>query len=179
MYKSKKRRCNTIISHVNSNKSNNLNISNSDNDVGTSNLHHINVQDYSPFNSCITSQKVIDIESSFSINYERTYQKNISEEISSHQNSKEIIEHACDNNGINLVNTQEEAGVTCIHAINETNDISVNDDDNYIQKYYAPFLSSNIHEDVSSGIEYNSAKRRVRRQKNVILDLLLTKSKIF
>ena len=29
----------------------------------------------------------------------------MSEEISSHQNSAEIIDHACDDSGINLVNT--------------------------------------------------------------------------
>ena len=37
----------------------------------------------------------------------------------------------------------------------------MNDDDNYMHKYYATFLSSNNHEDVSSRSEYDSAKRRV------------------
>ena len=46
--------------------------------------------------------------------------------------------------------------VTSIHYINATNEISMNYDDNYIHKYYAPFLSSNNHEDVSSGSEYDS-----------------------
>ena len=43
--------------------------------------------------------------------------------------------------------------VTCIHSTNETNGISMNDDDNYFHKYYAQFLSSNIHEYVSTGTE--------------------------
>ena len=66
-----------------------------------------------------------------------------------------------------------------IHYINTTNDISMNYDDNFIHKYYAPFLSSNNYEDVSSGSEYDSAKRRVCHNKNIILDLLLNKSKSF
>ena len=39
-----------------------------------------------------------------------------------------------------------------------------------MHRYYAPFLSSNNNEDVSSGSEYDSAKRRVPRNKNIILD---------
>ena len=50
---------------------------------------------------------------------------------------------------------------------------------NYIHKYYALFLLSKNHKDVSSGSEYDSAKKRVSRQKNNILDLLLNKSNIF
>ena len=49
----------------------------------------------------------------------------------------------------------------------------MNDDENYIHKYYAPFVSSKNHEDVSSGLEYDSVKRRLCGQKNMILDLLL------
>ena len=64
----------------------------------------------------------------------------------SHQNPEEIIYHTCNDNGINLLNTREEADVISIHSINSTNDISMNDDDNYIHKYYAPFLSSKNHE---------------------------------
>ena len=59
--------------------------------------------------------------------------------LSSNQNPAEIIDHACDDNIINLVNIEEEADVAYIHAINETNDIYMNDDGNYIHKYYAPF----------------------------------------
>ena len=35
------------------------------------------------------------------------------------------------------------------------NEISMNDDDNFIHKYYAPFLSSKNHEYVYSGSEYD------------------------
>ena len=31
----------------------------------------------------------------------------------------------------------------------------MNDDELYINKYYAPFLSSKDHEDISSGSEYD------------------------
>ena len=55
----------------------------------------------------------------------------------------------------------------------------MNDDDNIIHKYYAPFLSSKNHEDVSSGSEYDLANRRVRQDKKIILDLLLSKPKRF
>ena len=55
----------------------------------------------------------------------------------------------------------------------------MNDDDNYIHKYYAPFLSSNNYEDVFLGTEHDSEKWMVCRQKNAILDLLLKKSKSF
>ena len=48
----------------------------------------------------------------------------------------------------------------------------MNDDENFINKYYEPFLPSNNNEDVSSGSEYDPAKRRVRHNKNIILDLL-------
>ena len=49
----------------------------------------------------------------------------------------------------------------------------MNDDDNFIHKYYAPFLPSNNNEDVSYGSIYYSAKRTVRCHKKIILDLLL------
>ena len=52
-------------------------------------------------------QKVIDTYSSVSINDEITNEENISEEISSYQNSAGIIDHTCDDNGINLLNTEE------------------------------------------------------------------------
>ena len=79
MYKSNKRRCTTVISHVNSIKSNHLNTSNSDNVIGTLNLTQINSQNGSPFNTIIVLQKVTDIYSSVSINDERKYQNNKSE----------------------------------------------------------------------------------------------------
>ena len=55
----------------------------------------------------------------------------------------------------------------------------MNNDENVIQKYYAPFLSSKNHEYVSSESEYDSAKRRVCRNKNTIFGLLLNKSMNF
>ena len=85
LYKSNKRRCTTVISHVNSNKSNHLNTSNSDDVIGTSNLTQINSENGSPFNTFITLQKVMDIYSSVIINDKRTYQNNMSEEILSDQ----------------------------------------------------------------------------------------------
>ena len=45
--------------------------------------------------------------------------------------------------------------VKSIHSINANNDISMIDDDNFIHKYYVPFLSSNHHEDVSYVSEYD------------------------
>ena len=55
----------------------------------------------------------------------------------------------------------------------------MNDDDNYMHKYYARFLSSNNHENVSSGSEYDKAKWILYFNKNIILDLILNKSKGF
>ena len=63
----------------------------------------------------------------------------ISEEISSHRSSAEVIDHACDENGNNWFNTAEEADSTSIHSINVTNDTTIKDDDNFIHKYYAQF----------------------------------------
>ena len=94
---------------------------------------------------------------------------NISEDISSHQNSAEVIDHACHEHGNSLLNTEEEAYVTSINSINANNDISMNDDDNFIHKDYAQFLSSKNHEDVSSVSEYDSEKRRVCHNKKIFL----------
>ena len=69
--------------------------------------------------------------------------------------------------------------MTSIHSVNANNYISMNYDDNFIHKYYAPFLSSKNNEDVSSVSEYDSEKRRVHYNKNLILDLLSNKSKTF
>ena len=68
---------------------------------------------------------------------------------------------------------------TSINSTNATNDISMKNYDNFIHKYYAQFLSSKNHEDISSGSEYDSAKQRVHRNKNIILDLLPHKLKGF
>ena len=50
-----------------------------------------------------------------------------------------------------------------------TNDISMNDDETFIHKYYAPFLSSNNREVVSSRSEYASAKLRVFSNKTFFI----------
>ena len=76
---------------------------------------------------------------------------NTSEEISCHQNPAEVIDNTCDDNEINLLNTEEEADVTSINYVNANNYISGNNEDNFIHKYYIPFLPSNNHEDVSYG----------------------------
>ena len=54
----------------------------------------------------------------------------------------------------------------------------MNEDDNVIHKCYAPFLSSNNHEEVYSESEYASAKQNICRIKNTILDIILKKPKI-
>ena len=69
--------------------------------------------------------------------------------------------------------------VTSVQYIYGTNDISMNDDETFIHKYYSPFLLSKNHEDIPSGLEYDTAKRRVRRNKNIILNLLFNKSNSF
>ena len=79
MYISKKRICTTVNSHTKRNISNNLNTSNSDNSIWTLNFSHSNVQNDSPFHTLITFQKVIDTDSSVSINDERTDENNRSE----------------------------------------------------------------------------------------------------
>ena len=50
--------------------------------------------------------------------------------------SAEIIDHVCDDSGINLVNTEEEADVIYISSKNRTNDIYMNYDGNYLHKFY-------------------------------------------
>ena len=60
-YKSKKRRCITVNSHINSSKSNNLDTSNSNNNAENSNLPRINVQTETSFNTLINLQAETDI----------------------------------------------------------------------------------------------------------------------
>ena len=102
-----------------------------------------------------------------------------SEEIASHNNSTVLIDHTRDDNGINLLNTEEESDVTSIQYISGTNGISINEDENFIHKYYVPFLPAKNNEDAYSRSKYDSAKRRVRRNQKIILDLLWNKSKSF
>ena len=54
--------------------------------------------------------------------------------------SVEIIDHVCDDSGINLVNTEEESDVIYISSTNRTNDIYMNYDGNYLHKSYPPFI---------------------------------------
>ena len=68
-----------------------------------------------------------------------------------HQNPVQIFDHTCDDNGIKLINTEEAVDVAYIHYINASNDLSMNYDDNYVHKYYAPFVSSTNHQGVFSG----------------------------
>ena len=156
-----------------------MNTSNSDNVIVNSILPRINVQTKSSFNTLNILQTETDTESSISINNEIFDENNISEEISSHQKSAEVIDHTCDDNGKNLISIKEESGVTSIHSINATNDISMKGYGNFIHKYYASFLSSKNHKDLFSVSEYDSDKWRVCRNENIILDVLLNKSKSF
>ena len=57
--------------------------------------------------------------------------------------------------------------VASINYTITTNKISMNDDENFIHKYYAPFWLSKNHEDVSSVSEYDSGKRIVLRLKKL------------
>ena len=41
-----------------------------------------------------------------------------------------MIDHTCDDNVINLLNTEEEADVTSIQSINRSNDTSMHNDEN-------------------------------------------------
>ena len=52
-------------------------------------------------------KKETDTDSITSINDEINDDNNTSTEISSHKNSAELIDHTCDDNGINLLNTDE------------------------------------------------------------------------
>ena len=124
-------------------------------------------------------KKVTDNESSVIINDEIFHENNLSEEISHHKNSAEIIDHLCDDNGSNLINTEEEADATSICSISSTYDISMNYDEKFIDKYYAQFILSKNHEDVSSRSEYDSAKIIVHCHKSIIFSLLSKKSKSF
>ena len=138
-----------------------MNTTNSDDFTGNSNLPYINVLTKSSLNKLITPQKETETQSSISINGEITDDNNTSEEISCHKDSAKAMDHTCDDNGNNGINIGEEADVTYIHSINATNDISTNDDDNCMHKYYSLFLPSKNHEDVSSVSEYDSEKRRL------------------
>ena len=94
------------------------------------------------------------------------------EKISCHKDSSDVPDYTCDDNEKSILNIEEAAYFTYIHYINATNNIYMNNGDNFIHKYYAPLLSSKNNKDVYYALEYDSAKQRVRRNKKVILDLL-------
>ena len=52
---------------------------------------------------------------------------------------------------------------------NATNDISMKNDESFIHKYYAPFLSSKNNEDVSSGSEYVQLNKKKRMSHQLII----------
>ena len=106
-YKSKNSRFNTVNSYVNSSRSNNPNTSNTDNFIVNSNPSNINVQNESSFNTLINLQTKTDTESIIIINNEKIDEKNISEEILSHQNYAGVIDYTCDDNIIILLHTEE------------------------------------------------------------------------
>ena len=120
-------------------------------------------------------QKETDSESSVRTDDEIMDENSISEQIQFHKSSADIIDHTCDDNGINLHNIEEEADVTLIHYINATNDRSMNNNDQFIHNYYSPFVLSNNHEDLSSISEYYPEIQTVCCNKNIILELLLKK----
>ena len=72
-----------------------MNTSNSDNVIVTSNLTLIKVKTERYFNILTTLKKETNTESSISI----------SEKMSSHHNSAEVIDNTDDDNGNNLLNT--------------------------------------------------------------------------
>ena len=101
----------------------------------------MNVHTKSSINKLFTLDYETDTYLITITNNEIIYGNNRSEEISSHQNSAEVIDCTCDDNGINLLNTIEKVYATSIHSIDSTNDISMNYNDNFVHKYYAQFLS--------------------------------------
>ena len=85
-YKSKKWRCTTVDSYINSSETNNKNTYKIDSCIGNSNLLHINIQTKISFNKLINLQTKTDTQSIMSINDETIDENSISEEISSHKN---------------------------------------------------------------------------------------------
>ena len=100
-YKYKNRRCINFNSHVNYSESNHFSTSKSDNNIGNSIIPPMNIQTESSFNTLITLQTETDTESSITINNETIDEKNVSEEIPSHHNLTEVIDHTCNDNGKN------------------------------------------------------------------------------
>ena len=59
-------------------------------------------------------QKETDTESITSINEENMDDNNASEKMASHKNSTGVTDHKCDDNGIHLLNTEDEVDVTYV-----------------------------------------------------------------
>ena len=109
--------CTNIISHVNSNESNNLQTLNIDNVKITSNCPYLAVKIGSSSNKSINLPNIIDTESSVCINDKITVSNDINKENSSHQSSLEIIYHLCNDSGVNLYNTEEEVDVKFVQFV--------------------------------------------------------------
>ena len=110
----------------------------------TLNFPSTNILKVSSFNTFIIELKVIDPGSTISINDERTYQNNTSDNISTHVNPEKIIDHACDYSWSNLVNTKkkEMSNVFILKTKIMTNPLGT-------------ILSSKVHEYVSTGAQYD------------------------
>ena len=94
-------------SQFNSRELNQPNKYNGDNVIGNSKIPRINVHTEHSLNELITFQKQSYTESSTSINEENTDDNNASEELAPHKNSTGVIDYTCDENGINLLDTQK------------------------------------------------------------------------
>ena len=68
LHTSKRRKCTTVNSHINSYEYKNSNISNIDNAIGNSNITYINVPNDSTLNTLIPMQKDTNTDSSASVN---------------------------------------------------------------------------------------------------------------
>ena len=73
------------------------------------------------YNILITLPNIMDNESSVCINYERIDPNHSIEETLSHQRLSQIINHACDEDSINLSNIEDFFDFTCIHSTHNKN----------------------------------------------------------
>ena len=82
-----------------------MNPYNSDNVIVNLNISRINVHNKRSSNELVTFQKETDTELITYINKEYMDGNTASKEIASHHISTGVIDHKCDYNGINLLNT--------------------------------------------------------------------------
>ena len=113
--------------------------SNIDHFKRTSNFIYPSLNNFSSSNKIINLPKIIDTESIFCLNRQIAVLNDINEDNSYHKISSEITDHACDDIGLNLDNTEEEVNVTCIHSTNETNNISTYKRSTYVIIYVGHF----------------------------------------